>query len=88
MPEDLLILFARVLGIAGLMVLAANAVFGMLLARACPLRHGITRDQPWLLHFARPGTGASPQSPPTFQHPSKKPESIPYWEYHVYGVGR
>lgn len=50
MPEDLLILLARILGIAGLMLLAGSAVLGMLLASRAAQQLRLLRGRTFRIH--------------------------------------
>ena len=50
MPEDLLILLARALGIAGVMVLSASAVLGVLLASRTAQRLRLLRGRTFHIH--------------------------------------
>lgn len=50
MPEDLLILLARTLGIAGVMVLSASAVLGVLLASRTAQRQRLLRGRTFRIH--------------------------------------
>ena len=58
MPEDLLILLARILGIAGLMLLAASAVLGVLLASRAAKRLRFLRGRAFRIHRVLPVLGA------------------------------
>jgi hypothetical protein len=64
MPEDLLILLARTLGIAGVMLLSASTVLGVLLASRTAQRLRLLRGRTFHIH--RPlsvfGGGAAPGS--------------------------
>jgi methionine sulfoxide reductase heme-binding subunit len=50
MPEDLLILLARILGIAGVMLLAASAVLGVLLASRTAQQLRLLRGRTFCIH--------------------------------------
>ena len=50
MPEDLLILLARTLGIAGVLVLSASAVLGVLLASRTAQRERLLRGRTFRIH--------------------------------------
>ena len=50
MPEDFLVLLARVFGIAGVMLLAASAVLGVLLASHATQRLRLLKGRTFRIH--------------------------------------
>jgi methionine sulfoxide reductase heme-binding subunit len=58
MPEDLLILLARTLGIAGVMLLLASAVLGVLLASRTAQRLRLLKGRTFRVHRLLPVVGA------------------------------
>jgi len=58
MPEDLLILLARILGIAGVMLLSASAVLGVLLASRTAQRLRLLGGRTFRIHRLLTGSGA------------------------------
>jgi hypothetical protein len=58
MPEELLILLARLLGIAGVMVLGASAVLGALLASRTAQRLRLLRGRTFRIHRLLSAFGA------------------------------